>query len=335
VRGVIPTVGRTGRAPLIGRVGSAVLWYVVPALALAAVVAYVLGATIGHANPPIVPVSGTSMRPTLQGGDLVVLRGVDPRALRKGDIVAVNVPKDARSQYSLPGQIVHRIVRVGHDSGGIFFITKGDANAGADVFQTRPGDVVGKLSLVLPGAGYPVLFFRSRQGEILLGVAVLVAVLYFVLGLFDERRAYLEESTVTIQKVLEETHELKRVVANAVAPPVDYLARDVRTSTETVRELVGAVSEYGEHLRSHTAVMKSLAETTAELQRATTQMRVAVENGRSTETFVPSRALIAGSPLRSELDRAIEETRAEIARASAQREELRRQLHGGTDERGR
>lgn len=272
---------------LFRRAASFVLWYGVPALALVAVVAYILGATVGHANPPVVPVEGLSMRPTLQGGDLVVLKGVNPATLRKGDIIAVKVPKTARDQYSLPGEIVHRIVRIGHDSGGLFFITKGDANHGADVFQTRPGDVVGELELDLPAAGYPLLFFRSRQGEIFLGVAGLIVLCYFALGLFEERRAYVEGSVLTMQTVL----------------------REAQRDDATLHELVEATAEYGRHLRSHTEVMKNLAATTAEL-------RLVVSGLAVRETEAP----------RSSLDRLIEETGALVAQTSQRREELRRSI---------
>ena len=335
------------RSGWFGRAGSVLLWYGVPALALMAVVAYVLGATIGHVNPPAVPVEGVSMRPTLQAGDLIVLKGVDPRTLRKGDIVAVNVPKSARDQYGLPGQVVHRIVRIGHDAaGGEFFVTKGDANSGADVFQTHPGDVVGKLAFHIPAAGYPFLFFRSRQGEIFLAVGGLVALAYFVLGLFEERRVYVAGTARTMQTVLEETRELKEAIGSAkrlAAPPsFDRLADEVRVSStrseenrQTVRELVAAISDYGQHLRSHTEVMKNLAATTTELTRATSEMRSAVEQGVMTRAFVPSRELLERAPLRmptaeltrgAELDRVLEETAARIEEASRRREELRRVL---------
>ncbi len=322
------------------RAGPILLWYVVPAFALVGVVAYILGATVGHANPPIVPVQGVSMRPMLQAGDLIVLTGVDPAKLRKGDIVAVNVPKDARSQYGLPGQIVHRIVRIEHDAGGLLFITKGDANSGADVFTTRPGDIVGKLKYDIPGAGYPFIFFRSRQGEIFLGVAGLVALIYFVLGLFEERRAYVEGSVLTMQTVLAETQELKRAIASAerlasvddtlvlersTAPSAfDRLAEEVHASSargersdDTMRELVGAISEYGRHLRSHTEVMKNLAATTSELRLAVTEMRAGV-----VERVEPGPFVTAG------LDRLLAETAALVDETSRRREELRRAIAG-------
>jgi signal peptidase I len=210
------------------------------------------------------------MRPTLQAGDLVFLSGANPAELRTGDIVAVSVPRAARDEYGLPAHVVHRIVKIEHNSSGLLFVTKGDANSGRDVFQSRPGDVVGKLELDVPGLGYPLLFLRSRQGAIFLTVAALVALGYFLLGVFEERRAYVEGSVATMQTLLEETRQLKQTIESAERAE----ARDV------VDRLVGTVAEYGEHLRSHTAVVENLAATTAELSAAAAALREAVESAQ-------------------------------------------------------
>jgi signal peptidase I len=293
----------------VRRAGALVLWFAIPAVATLAVVAYLAGMLVWHANPPIVPVAGVSMRPTLQAGDVVVLKGADPKLLEKGDIVAVRVPPFARQKYHLPGAVVHRIVQVRHDASGLFFRTKGDANPGADVFVVREQDVVGRMVKRLPGFGYPVLFFRSKQGRIFLGVAALVLVLYFVLRFFDERRAYVVSTAAVVQTVLAETREVKQALATGAAvpargppeserlalpaepeswqrpdgPPLDLLTAEIRRNAERSQEtsrvlgdLLVAVQEYGEHLRSHTAVMKGLAATTDELSGAARELRSAI-----------------------------------------------------------
>ncbi|HKI93539.1 MAG TPA: signal peptidase I [Gaiellaceae bacterium] len=275
------------RPGIAARLGSTLLWVVLPGLVLLLVAGYIAAATIGHVNPPVVPVSGLSMRPTLQAGDLVFLEGVDPKTLRKGDIIAVNVSPADRSQYNLPAHIVHRIIKVGHDARGLVFTTKGDANSGADVFTTHANDVIGELRFHVTGLGYPFLFFRSRQGEIFLVAAALLALLYFGLGVVEDRRITVEGTAATMQNVLEETNELRVLLDHAHGTgsvagrtpeerhEFDRLAEDVSASraaadetARTMRELVGAIGEYGEHLRSHTAVMQNLAATTTELRRA-------------------------------------------------------------------
>ena len=290
----------------VGHFLQKLFWWVLPVVVILAALAYVLGAVVGHVNPPVVPVQGLSMRPALQGGDLVVLESVNPNTLRKGDIIAVTVPPDMQKQYNLPSHIVHRIYKVVHNPvTGLSFITKGDANAGPDVFTTLPDAVIGKLRFVIPGAGYPFLFLHSRQGEIFLGAAALLILLYFALGMVEDRRIIVEGTAVTMQNVLTETHELRKAfeaakrLAGESASAVPWSETDGRRDTEaladevrltrdqseetkeTMLELVSAIGEYGIHLRSHTAVMQNLAAVTGQLQRATTGLKVANTKSRS------------------------------------------------------
>jgi ABC-type transporter Mla subunit MlaD len=73
-----------------------------------------------------------------------------------------------------------------------------------------------------------------------------------------------------------------RALVPYIEPGIDFekLEREiheaVRSSAdvqETMRDLVGAIGEYGEHLRSHTAVMQNLAEVSGELKETTSEMR--------------------------------------------------------------
>lgn len=270
---------------VLRRASSALAWYVVPAFAVVTVVAYVAGAVVWHANPPAVPVAGVSMKPTLQAGDLVFLKGVDPKSLHVGNIIAVHVPKDSQSQYGLPGEIVHRIVKIQQSPTGPIFHTKGDANSGPDVFTIHSGDIIGRVVGHAAGLGYPLLFFRSFQGKIFLGAAGLVAIIYFLLGLYEDRRIVAEGTAISLQGLFVETQQLKAALAASRYPVIEGTSRQDAVQTnvrrirertdqtnETVRELVSAIGEYGTHLRSHTAVMQNLAATTVELERATARL---------------------------------------------------------------
>lgn len=339
------------RPARLARIGSFVLWYTLPALALLGVGAYIAGAILWHANPPVVPVAGGSMRPALQPGDLVVVKGVLEDELKKGDIIAFDVPAAKRGEFGLPGAIVHRIIEIEKVTGGPAIIhTKGDANGGEDAFTIRSTDVVGRMAKRVPAAGYPLLFFRSRQGKIFIGAAIAVVLLYFLLGVLDRRRELADVNMLSLATIVVEARELKetmqQTVTSARGPPdavvhptveqaaaepdlsslppetralhlaefqlapsyreepdpepekkfstalvpyvppaqggIDFAAleeeihRAARSSEdvrETMHELVGAISEYGEHLRSHTDVMKNIAASTGELQAATAEMR--------------------------------------------------------------
>ncbi|MBX6370306.1 MAG: signal peptidase I [Rhodospirillales bacterium] len=314
----------------LARAGSAALWYGVPALAVAAVAAYVVAAVVWRANPPVVPVAGVSMKPTLEAGDLVFVEGVEPRKLRKGDIIAFEVPPGPRDKYNLPPALVHRIVKIDRTPAGIILHTKGDANAGEDVFLTRADRVIGRMTARVKGLGYPILFFRSRQGKIFLGATALVALLYFLLGILETRREAAELHALTMTEIVEEARALKETMKQGVesvtrGPPVaapeprsleqalaslpaterplhlaefqlapvyreqatvegvdfDVLEQGIHRAVqsseevrETMCELIAAIGEYGEHLRSHTEVMQNLASSTGELQAAAQEMRV-------------------------------------------------------------
>lgn len=116
------------------------------------------------------------MLPTLKTGDLVFLAPADPKTLKTGDIAAVHVPSLDRTTYSLPANVVHRIVRIEHTRAGLLFITKGDNNPGNDVFKTPQGNIVGRLRYVVPGIGFAFLFIQSPQGEIFFVSVALIGV---------------------------------------------------------------------------------------------------------------------------------------------------------------
>lgn len=119
---------------------------------------------------PFAVIPSTSMEPVLRPGDLVLLTSVKAQALHLGDVVAVRVPAATQQAFSLPPEIVHRIVRVFHRGGVLEFPTKGGRNAGPDPFVTPERDVVGRVRAVYHDIGWPILFLASRWGLIFLVV---------------------------------------------------------------------------------------------------------------------------------------------------------------------
>jgi signal peptidase I len=122
-------------------------------------------------------VSGTSMRPVLHAGDLVV--ALERPAYHVGDVIAFHVP-------SGPGQgalIIHRIIG---GSGQIGFLTKGDNREGPDEWHPKQEDVAGRMVLHVPRGGSAITLFHTPFG--LAALAALVA--FFVMrgGRDDEPR---------------------------------------------------------------------------------------------------------------------------------------------------
>ena len=195
------------------------IWSVIPIIALVLVTSYVGLSLQRHVYPPVVPVSGTSMNPLLHFGDLVLLKRADPAHLRKGDIIAFHTTADVQQKWNVPGSYVHRIVTVQKGAYGQQFQTQGDNVAGKDPFWTVEQNVIGIYAGKIKGAGYPILFLRARQGKILLGGVLLIAFLYWLLGIFEKRRMAQALNVYNLATVVDEARRITAKLEEGIHPP--------------------------------------------------------------------------------------------------------------------
>lgn len=89
-------------------------------------------------------VSGVSMSPALEPGDIVITRDVSPDDVEIDDII--------RFQHG-DSYIIHRVVDIEKASGTIYFITKGDANNVEDS-PVVEGQLEGKVIVIVPKVGW-------------------------------------------------------------------------------------------------------------------------------------------------------------------------------------
>lgn len=119
-------------------------------------------------------VTSGSMEPSMSPGDLILVKSQESYDL--GDVVTF---RDSRGET-----VTHRIM--GSVSGQ--FITQGDANNTEDGELLPPERILGKLRLVLPGAGGVLMFLRSPLGIlVLLVVGVLLIKLPDWIGTAKDR----------------------------------------------------------------------------------------------------------------------------------------------------
>ena len=102
-------------------------------------------------------VRGTSMLPTYQNGDLVVMQSAPVYAV--GDAIAYRVPSGEIGEGHV---IVHRITG-GDGTDG--FVVQGDNNNAVDPWMPRATDVAGKTWVVVPGAGASSPSSTSRSSR--------------------------------------------------------------------------------------------------------------------------------------------------------------------------
>lgn len=116
-------------------------------------------------------VTGVSMEPALETGDLVVLHQAD--AYAPGDIVAFRVPEGEPGGGAL---VIHRIVGGSSESG---FVMQGDNVPVPDDWRPVGRDIIGRQWFHVPGAGTIVAWIRQPAAfaSLMAGVVVFVIVL--------------------------------------------------------------------------------------------------------------------------------------------------------------
>lgn len=114
-----------------------------------------------------------SMEPSLKVGSLVVSRPVDPETVLIGDVITFRL-----DQAAVP-LVTHRVDGIGHSS-PLYFETRGDANKSPDPFTVPARNLVGKIVLHIPYAGYATEFLKTPLGFVLglLLPALIVIVMY-------------------------------------------------------------------------------------------------------------------------------------------------------------
>src|SRR4051794_27278359 len=130
-------------------------------IALGALAMLVAGA-LGYLRtwPPLATVMSASMSPTINTGDMVILRRLG-RPARAGDVVMIHVPDDARTRYGYPPVVIHRVVTVAPDG---TLRTKGDARHEPDPFTVPRAAVTTSVVGHLPAAGQALGFLGSGLG---------------------------------------------------------------------------------------------------------------------------------------------------------------------------
>lgn len=121
-------------------------------------------------------VDGTSMYPTLKGGDLVVIQPVSTNDVHIGDIIVYS-PPCSDEEFS----VIHRVVGVTPDGG---FLTQGDNNPLPDQYSGIAGTPINQACLV--GKVVFVVPYVETLASLPYGVNYLLAFLIFLVIIVSE-----------------------------------------------------------------------------------------------------------------------------------------------------
>ena len=116
-------------------------------------------------------VYGGSMEPAIKLGSLAVIRPVEPATVSEGDIITFSPPNDTSIT------VTHRVTQVIDGESGLMFRTKGDANEEPDAYTVPAENVVGRVWISVPYAGYFTDFVRSTLGlGLLIGIPAAIII---------------------------------------------------------------------------------------------------------------------------------------------------------------
>jgi len=150
--------------------------------------------------PVMVVVSG-SMVPTLEVGDLIIVRGVDPREITVGTIIVFRDPTNYEPLNVLTATgvklIVHRVQGLEQKGDEIHFRTKGDHNPVQDPWIVPANYVVGVVIGRIPYVGIAVMKLREPFGRGLIIILILVLVIYMFIEAGGKQR---KEKSVELQR---------------------------------------------------------------------------------------------------------------------------------------
>ncbi|MFL5775359.1 MAG: signal peptidase I [Chloroflexota bacterium] len=142
-----------------------VLDAVLIALILVVVSGVVLAKIVPLTGRDTIIVGGRSMEPALAMGSAVVVAPVAASELRVGDVVSLHAGKEA-------SLFTHRVTAILDSPDGISIRTKGDANASEDPTPVPAADIVGRVDLTIPLAGYLIALLSIPTGVLfMIGLA--------------------------------------------------------------------------------------------------------------------------------------------------------------------
>ena len=138
----------------------------------------------GTRTYPVTIVQGTSIYPTLQNGDMVFYKGIDPQRIVNGTIIVYVQSNTGVTFFDALTKpvIIHRVVGSFRQAdGSVYYVTKGDNNNFNDSSAVQFNHVLGTPVQVIPKAGFLLLFVSSPQGL----VALIGLITLFYLGNYE------------------------------------------------------------------------------------------------------------------------------------------------------
>lgn len=120
---------------------------------------------------PMIVLSG-SMETQISVGDLAIVKDIDAKELKEGDIIAFRNGDNTVT--------THRIVEIEEENGNLTFTTKGDNNSANDLGKVTENQIEGRYIFKLKGIGNFLMYIKEPKGLIAVMILILVAGLIWI-----------------------------------------------------------------------------------------------------------------------------------------------------------
>lgn len=110
-----------------------------------------------------------SMYPVIQPDSLLLVSHIEASQVHTGTVIVFNAPWENGTLYA------HQVINITYIHGEEYFVTKGVNNPAKDPMPVPVTDLVGKVSLAIPYAGYALIYSKVTAAVIL----VIIGVSYF------------------------------------------------------------------------------------------------------------------------------------------------------------
>lgn len=149
---------------------------------------------------PLIVLTG-SMEPSIEDGDLIVVKQIEGEDVKVGDVIAFFDPESTGSSV-----LTHRVIEVLNEDNSLSFRTKGDANNTEDRLAVSEDKLVGIYKTRIPAAGNIAMFMQSTAGLV---VCVILPIILLVGYDIIRRRRYEKENQKDTAALLAELEALK------------------------------------------------------------------------------------------------------------------------------
>lgn len=187
---------------------------------------------IGGITPLIV--MSDSMYPEIKGGDIIIVKSVDPEDIEVGDVIAFFDPKGGTSV------VTHRVEEIYVEEDVIYFKTKGDANNTGDKDDVPAANLVGEYTDIrIAGMGSVAMFMQTTPGLI---VCVVVPLLLLIGYDMIRRKIYEKNNGKDVDALMAELEALKAEKAKQEAGGATEGATE-STAEDTAEDITEAAAE--------------------------------------------------------------------------------------------